>query len=172
MKSCPALRIGHADGRQNPNIRVQRRSHEGVGQNTRHEPHGALPVDRQRVGLQDRGLPLLEVQLRPALDGGGVRPAKAGARILPDLRAVNIPFSSRAAFTRSMPATARRWLPTVSFHALRHTHASALIAAGIDVVKISKRLGHASPTVTPRIYAHLFNRSDEAAAVAIDAVMR
>jgi integrase len=91
---------------------------------------------------------------------------------LPDLRAVNIPFSSRAAFTRSMPATARRWLPTVSFHALRHTHASALIAAGIDVVKISKRLGHASPTVTPRIYAHLFNRSDEAAAVAIDAVMR
>jgi integrase len=41
-------------------------------------------------------------------------------------------------------------LPCVSFHALRHTHASALIAAGIDVVKISKRLGHASPTVTLR----------------------
>jgi integrase len=28
-------------------------------------------------------------------------------------------------------------LPSVSFHALRHTHASALIAAGIDVVKRS-----------------------------------
>jgi integrase len=63
-------------------------------------------------------------------------------------------------------------LPRVSFHALRHTHASALIAAGIDVVQISKRLGHASPTVTLRIYAHLFNPADEAAAVAIDAVMR
>jgi integrase len=63
-------------------------------------------------------------------------------------------------------------LPTVSFHALRHTHASALIAAGIDVVKVSKRLGHASPTVTLRIYAHLFNQDDEAAAVAIDAVLR
>ena len=63
-------------------------------------------------------------------------------------------------------------LPTVSFHALRHTHASALIAAGIDVVKISKRLGHSSPTVTLRIYAHLFAPDDDAAAVAIDAVMR
>lgn len=30
----------------------------------------------------------------------------------------------------------------VTFHALRHTHASHLIDAGIDVVKISRRLGH------------------------------
>jgi integrase len=63
-------------------------------------------------------------------------------------------------------------LPSVRFHALRHTHASALIASGIDVVKISKRLGHASRTVTLRIYAHLFNAADEDAAVANDAVMR
>ena len=33
-----------------------------------------------------------------------------------------------------------RGLPQVMFHALRHTHASALIAAGVDVVKISRRL--------------------------------
>ena len=32
---------------------------------------------------------------------------------------------------------------SVTFHALRHTHATQLIDAGIDVVKISKRLGHA-----------------------------
>jgi integrase len=35
-----------------------------------------------------------------------------------------------------------RGLPQVMFRALRHTHASALIAAGVDVVKISRRLGH------------------------------
>ena len=63
-------------------------------------------------------------------------------------------------------------LPRVPFHALRHTHASALIAAGHDVVTISRRLGHKSPTTTLRIYAHLFNRGDEAVADAIDAVMR
>ena len=65
-------------------------------------------------------------------------------------------------------------LPRVSFHALRHTHASALIACGMDVVAISKRLGHKSPTTTLRIYAHVFAKisKDAAAADAIEAVMR
>ena len=65
-------------------------------------------------------------------------------------------------------------LPQVSFHALRHTHASALIASGMDVVAISKRLGHKSPTTTLRVYAHAFAklRNDVAAANAIEAVMR
>ena len=34
------------------------------------------------------------------------------------------------------------------FHALRHSHASALIAAGIDIVTVSRRLGHGSPAIT------------------------
>lgn len=42
----------------------------------------------------------------------------------------------------------------VSFHALRHTHVSALIAAGLDVVAVSRRIGHASPTVTLNTYGH------------------
>jgi integrase len=64
-------------------------------------------------------------------------------------------------------------LPRVSFHALRHTHASALISSGMDVVAISKRLGHKSPTTTLRIYAHLFARlaKDAAAAGIIEAAM-
>jgi len=74
----------------------------------------------------------------------------------------------------------RRWqdacvsldLPRVSFHALRHTHASALIAAGLDVVMISRRLGHKNPTVTLNVYGHLFKRDDKAAAGAIEAAMR
>jgi integrase len=46
------------------------------------------------------------------------------------------------------------------------------VAAGLDVVAIRRRLGHASPTVRPNIYGHLFKKDDNAAAVAIDAVMR
>lgn len=61
--------------------------------------------------------------------------------------------------------------PPVTFHALRHTHASALIAAGLDVVTISRRLGHANPTVTLNTYAHLFSKSDTLAAAAIEAAM-
>jgi len=63
-------------------------------------------------------------------------------------------------------------LPMVSFHALRHTHASALIAAGLDVVVISRRLGHGSPHVTLRVYGHLFKRDDSAAAKAMEATIR
>jgi len=63
-------------------------------------------------------------------------------------------------------------IPKVRFHDLRHTHASALIAGGLDVVAISRRLGHASPVVTLSVYAHLFKKSDEGAAAAIEAAMR
>jgi integrase len=64
-------------------------------------------------------------------------------------------------------------LPHVRFHALRHTHASALIAAGLDIVKISKRLGHSNPTITLRTYAHLFDsQGDDAAADAIERMFK
>lgn len=60
----------------------------------------------------------------------------------------------------------------VNFHALRHTHASALIAAGLDLVSISRRLGHASPTITLNVYSHKFRSTDAAAAQAIEAAIR
>jgi integrase len=58
-----------------------------------------------------------------------------------------------------------------SFHALRHTHASQLIDAGVDIVTISRRLGHASPNITLGVYAHLFRKSDANAADAINAAL-
>jgi integrase len=64
-------------------------------------------------------------------------------------------------------------LPPVGFHALRHTNASLLIAAGLDVVTIAKRLGHGSPATTLKYYAHLFSNLGDAQAAAItDQVMR
>jgi integrase len=56
----------------------------------------------------------------------------------------------------------------ITFHSLRHTHASQLIDAGVDVVTIAKRLGHSSPTVTLNVYAHLFREKDDKAATAIN----
>jgi integrase len=64
-----------------------------------------------------------------------------------------------------------RKLPRVMFHALRHSHASALIAAGLDVVTVSRRLGHGSPAITLTVYAHKFASKDTAAAEAIEAAM-
>jgi integrase len=64
-----------------------------------------------------------------------------------------------------------RKLPPVTFHALRHSHASALIAAGVDPVSVSKRLGHGSPAITLSLYSHLFTNTDGRAAAAIDAAL-
>ena len=48
----------------------------------------------------------------------------------------------------------------IRFHDFRHTHASILIAKGVDVVKVSKRLGHANAKITLETYAHLVPNED------------
>jgi integrase len=65
----------------------------------------------------------------------------------------------------------RRGLPPVTWHALRHTHASMLIACHVDIATIAKRLGHSSPATTLSTYAHCFKRDDRSAADAIDALV-
>jgi integrase len=69
---------------------------------------------------------------------------------------------------RSMTA---RGLPSRPLHALRHSHASSLIASGIDVVTVSRRLGHSNPSITMNVYSHLFKRNDDGVIAAIDAVL-
>ena len=58
---------------------------------------------------------------------------------------------------------------TVTLHALRHTHASQLISAGVDVVTVSRRLGHARASVTLNVYSHLFGATDDRAADIVQA---
>ena len=57
----------------------------------------------------------------------------------------------------------------VTLHSLRHTHASQLIASGMDVLTISRRLGHGSPVVTLKVYGHLFKNTDARAAETMQA---
>lgn len=52
--------------------------------------------------------------------------------------------------------------PKLRWHDLRHNFASFLIAEGLDVVFVSRQLGHASPSTTLSIYAHLFDASRHA----------
>jgi len=73
---------------------------------------------------------------------------------------------------RSPRALTHQWSKTIktaglkeTFHSLRHTHASTLIASGLDVLTISRRLGHGSPAITLGVYGHLFKPDDRAAAI-------
>lgn len=54
-------------------------------------------------------------------------------------------------------------LKNVSFHGLRHTHASILISKGVDIAYVSERLGHSSVVITQKTYFHLLSekRSSE-----------
>lgn len=53
----------------------------------------------------------------------------------------------------------------ISFHCLRHTHASILIYNGMELTAIAKRLGHRSSSTTAEHYAHIIaemqSKSDE-----------
>lgn len=45
-------------------------------------------------------------------------------------------------------------IPHITPHCLRHTFASILYMAGVDVLVASKQLGHADPSTTIKIYTH------------------
>jgi hypothetical protein len=62
-------------------------------------------------------------------------------------------------------------LPPVMFHALCHTHASALIASGLDMLTISRRLGHGTPAFPLTVHGNLFTKTDVTAALEIEAAM-
>jgi integrase len=62
-------------------------------------------------------------------------------------------------------------LPYLAFHQLRHTNASLLIADGLDVVTLSKRLGHSQTSTTVNIYSHALQKANREASNKIDAIL-
>lgn len=52
-------------------------------------------------------------------------------------------------------------LPIIRIHDLRHSHASLLINNGANVMLVSKRLGHSTPTETLNRYAKLFRSAED-----------
>ena len=65
-----------------------------------------------------------------------------------------------------------RKLPAISFHGLRHSHVSALIASGFDPLAVACRVGHSNAVVTMKTYAHMFEQTDAVAAAAIEATLK
>src|SRR5262245_10769558 len=95
---------------------------------------------RRNIGLPADSVSMLRehrkwlIELRLALGQGGP-PTLVFSTIEGEMLSPN---SVSRAWRQTCKA---RKLPRVQFHALRHTHASALIRAGVDVLTISRRLG-------------------------------
>jgi integrase len=60
-------------------------------------------------------------------------------------------------------------MPNITLHSLRHSHASVLIAGGTDILTVSRRLGHANPSITLSVYGHLIHGTDDKAAEIMEA---
>lgn len=45
-------------------------------------------------------------------------------------------------------------IPRRHFHALRHTHATQLLANHVPLIEVSRRLGHSKPSITLDLYGH------------------
>jgi integrase len=66
---------------------------------------------------------------------------------------------------RFYPALTRARLRRVTFHSLRHSCASAMIAAGAPVTEVQHHLGHSNPAITLGIYSHWFRNADSGGTV-------
>lgn len=137
----------------------------------------ALRADRSSKGtktMTTRVLPLdpgTVAVLRRWKAGQAERALHVGSGIVAD------PFVLTNAVDCSQPwrpeAASQRWerlaeragVTDVNLHALRHTHVSMLIRAGVDVTMVAKRVGHSRPTTTLDQYAHLVDDGRHAADV-------
>lgn len=59
-------------------------------------------------------------------------------------------------------------LPHLTFHGLRHAHATLMLSAGVHPKVVSERLGHSNIAITMDTYSHVLPDLQEAAAEAID----
>lgn len=52
-------------------------------------------------------------------------------------------------------------VPYKNFHVLRHTHATRLLAEGIPILEVAKRLGHSKASHTLNLYGHCIPNKDQ-----------
>ncbi|MDI6871236.1 MAG: tyrosine-type recombinase/integrase [Bacillota bacterium] len=90
-------------------------------------------------------------------------------RVIRNARRLAAEEYEKAGATRTdAQAAAEKLLAGVKLHTFRHTHAALLLAQGVDVMSVSRRLGHENIRITLDLYGHLMPGQDEKAARAMD----
>lgn len=57
-------------------------------------------------------------------------------------------------------AIERSGVKKIRIHDFRHSHATILINSGMNIVSVSRRLGHSDINMTLRVYTHLLHKKD------------
>jgi integrase len=81
---------------------------------------------------------------------------------------VGTPISPRNLLRDFRKLLRRAGLPRIRFHDLRHTSASLMLNHGVPLIVVSRRLGHARPSITLDLYGHLIPAVGAQAAEKID----
>lgn len=113
--------------------------------------------------VRSLGIPPSVVEmLRPHVQG-----RRSNEYLFPDKDGSWIPestfyqaFTAGVARARAAGVLAKQPAP----YSLRHTHASLMLDAGMDLWKLSRHMGHASQAITENVYAHLMPDAHYAAA--------
>ena len=86
----------------------------------------------------------------------------SGSRAGPSTSKVWFVTGSSRGLGRALAASGldRDGEPRLRFHDLRHTFASLLIAEGLNIMFVSRQLGHASPSFTLDTYGGLFDAAE------------
>jgi integrase len=85
-------------------------------------------------------------------------------------RTSELPFTSSLR-TRAVRAWKAADLNPIGMHECRHTFASLMIAAGVNIKALSTYMGHASITITLDRYGHLMPGNEDEAAGLLDAYL-
>jgi integrase len=131
-----------------------------------------LPWQDPRPPTTDREVeeraPQTHALILTAARGGAIRrdgfdtrvwkPALAAAGVIPPPVETKQPIRHRPGVTRTVLTYEES--RENGFHALRHTFASVQLDAREPIVAVSKWLGHADPSITLRIYAHMMPEAD------------
>lgn len=127
----------------------------------------AFVEPKSRAGV--RRVPIASV-LREHLVAHKLRSGRSGEALLFG-RTDGTPFDDYALKQRADRAWKSARLSPIGLHESRHTFASLMIAAGVNVKALSAYMGHASITITLDRYGHLLPGNEDEAAGLLDAYL-
>jgi len=134
-------------------VRVSRGLHERKGDVWFEEPKS----DRSRRVVS---LPVWAVE--------ALKPLRGIGPLIPDGGSPMKPTAVSRLYRRCLRATDLRYVP---LRDLRHSHATLMLEAGVDVVVVSRRLGHSTLAITDAYYLRPKRAADQAAADAFGALL-
>ena len=109
--------------------------------------------------------------IKPPKNSSSIRTITLDSRLVEDLQPlldIEGPFLFGGETSLSISEIQRQFtkavkksgIPHIRIHDLRHSHATLLINNGVNIVAVSKRLGHASIEQTLKTYTHLLQSTD------------